>query len=139
MTTEYFPIYHLGHKKEKQGKRKGLIAVSFHCICTKRRQNVGLPLPLGRKGFLRSQNSATNPSHQDLKYGESWRNSGYLCEFQPIYVLRNPIKSNPNAVGRQREPSISGRGHIKLCSCASLEKLYTLNQGAISQCPFAMS
>ena len=36
-------------------------------------------------------------SHQDarLKYGESWRNSGYLCEFQPIYVLRNPIKSNP--------------------------------------------
>ena len=50
-----------------------------------------------RKGFLFSQNSATDPSHEDarLKYGESWRNSGYLCEFQPIYVLRNPIKSNP--------------------------------------------
>ena len=43
MNIEYFPIYHLGHKEEKPGERKGLIAVSFHCICTKRRQNVGLP------------------------------------------------------------------------------------------------
>ena len=43
MNTEYFPIFHIGQKKEKRGKWKGLIAVSFHCICTKRRQNVGLP------------------------------------------------------------------------------------------------
>ena len=46
MNIEYFPIYHLGHKEEKPGERKGLIALSFHCICTKRRSP---PYPLAAK------------------------------------------------------------------------------------------
>ena len=81
-----FLFYHLGHKKEKRGKRKGLIAVSFHCICTKRRQNVGLPptswpqkLPSFPEQCNQSLPSGPQIRRKLEKFGLFMWISAYLC------------------------------------------------------------
>ena len=92
-----------------------------------------------RKGFLCSQNTATDPSHRDAaqirrkleKFGLFMWISAYLC-------TQESYKIEPNAAGEQREPSIFGRCYPKTPPVSYQTTVYIELRQSTQKLPFIL-